>query len=407
MPQVSSHALTFVLITLLIDTIGLGIIIPVMPELITELTGEGLDRAAIYGGAMMFAYALMQFFFSPVLGNLSDRYGRRPILLLSLFALSIDYLILAFASTLLWLFIGRLLAGIAGATYSTANAFIADITPPEERARRFGLVGAAFGLGFIIGPVIGGILGEYGARVPFYAAAGLAFLNLLYGLIVLPETLPRENRRDFSIRQANPVGALLQMRHYAIPMGFFGIIVFHQIAHDANPAIWSYYTIEKFNWSEREVGYSLAFVGFMLVMVQGGLIKYAIDWFGEQRTVYIGFSVMAVGFLGFALAENTWLMYAAVIPFALGGVAMPALRSIMSAQTPADSQGALQGAIGSLVSLTMIFSPLIMTGLFGYFSSEAAPVYFPGAAFLAASMMLLLSIILFWRVNRGQSPTMV
>lgn len=401
-PQADRKALAFIFVTVLLDMIGFGIVIPVMPELIMDLTGEGISQAAIYGGWLLFVYGAMQFVFAPLIGNLSDRFGRRPVLLFSLLMFTLDYVLLGFAPTLAWLFVGRLLAGIAGATGATASAFVADVSPPEERAANFGLIGAAFGLGFIIGPVIGGVLGAYGPRVPFFGAAILAFLNLVYGLLVVPETLPHDQRRVFDLRRANPVGALLSMRRYPVVIGLFAAMVFYQLAHDANPSTWSYYTMLKFDWSEREVGYSLGFVGVMFAVVQGGLIRYLIPRMGEVRAGYFGLTTMTTGFLGFAFSTESWMMVVFIIPFTLGSVATAAARGIVSNAVPDNAQGELQGATTSLMSLTAIVAPLLMTQLFGLFSGDGAPVYFPGAPFLAAAALTLTSLVVFARVMRAQ-----
>ena len=394
-PAVRRRPLLFIFITVLIDMIGFGIIIPVMPELIMELTGEGLGRAAQYGGWLLFVYALMQFFFAPIIGNLSDRFGRRPVLLFSLVAFGCDYLVMGFAPTLAWLFAGRIVAGIAGATHSTASAYIADVSPPEQRSQNFGLIGAAFGLGFMLGPVLGGFLGEYGPRVPFFAAAGLALCNAAYGFLILPETLSPADRRPFQLRRANPVGALAQMRSYPVVVGLFGALILYMIAHDANPAVWSYYTMLKFGWTEREVGYSMGAVGLGVTLVQGFLIRAAIPRIGELRAVFVGYGLMSLAFAGFAFASAGWMMYAFIVPLSLGGLATPALRGIMSNRVPDNAQGELQGAIASALSLTAIVAPLFMTQLFGYFTSDAAPLYFPGAPFLTAGVLLLGSIAVF------------
>jgi len=389
------RALAFVLVTVLLDTIGFGIIIPVIPQLIMELTGEGLSSAALYGGWLIFIFAFMQFLFAPVLGNLSDRFGRRPVLLLSLGAYAIDYMLMALAPTVAWLFLGRAVAGIAGATGATANAYIADVTPPEKRAANFGLIGAAWGLGFILGPVIGGVLGEYGARVPFFAASLLAAANVLYGLFVIPESLAPENRRPFSFARANPVGSFRAMRRFPVVVGLFVVLVFYQMAHDANPSVWSYFTMLKFDWTSRQVGLSLGVFGVLNTLVQALLIRRVIPELGEHRTARFGFVMMAIGFLGFALAPNQWIFLAFMVPFALGGLGMPALRGIMSSAVPIDAQGELQGAMTSVMSLTMIFSPLVMTRLFHAFTAEGAPIFFPGAAHFAAALLCIGSLVTF------------
>jgi DHA1 family tetracycline resistance protein-like MFS transporter len=400
----TNKALPFIFITILIDTMGLGIIIPVMPVLIQELTGEGLASAAIYGGWLLFVYALMQFFFAPVLGNLSDKFGRRPVLLLSLFVFSIDYFVMAYSQTIVWLFAARMVAGAAGATGATANAYIADITPEKDRAQNFGLIGAAWGLGFILGPVIGGFIGEYGTRMPFFAAVALALSNMVYGYFVLPETLSKENRRPFQMKRANPVGALLQLRQYPLVFSLLLVIFVLQVAHDANPSVWTYYTIEKFNWSPREIGYSLGFVGLLIAVIQGGLIRIVIPKIGERNSVYLGLTLMATGFAGIAVAVSGTMLYFFLLPFAMGGLAMPAVRSIMSSQIPANAQGELQGAISSTISFTAIISPLIMTGLFGYFSSSDSIIYFPGAPFLTAGILVIFGLMIFKHVTRHFIP---
>ena len=400
-PTTSRMALLFIFATILIEMIGFGIIIPVMPDLIMHLTGEGLDDAARYGGWLLSLYGLMQFLCAPIIGNLSDSYGRRPVLLLSLFAFAVNYVLMGLAPTIGWLFVGRVLAGGTGATLSTANAYIADITPREKRAQNFGMIGAAIGLGFVLGPVVGGILGEYGPRVPFFAAAALACLNLLLGTLALPETLSSEKRRVFSIRRANPVGALLQVKRYPLVLSLLFVLLLYQIAHDANPSTWAFYTMEKFGWSVREVGYSLGFVGIMFAIVQGSLIRIIIPRLGYKRTVLLGFLLMATGFLGFAFATSGWMIYVFIIPFALGGVAPPALRGIISNQVPDNAQGELQGAMTSIVSFTAIVTPLFMTQLFSYFASPSAPLYFPGAAFLAAAILLVASVLQFSRIASG------
>ena len=401
MSGANRHTLGFIFIVALIDAAGLGIIVPVTPALIVELTGASLDVAAGYGSWLISLYAVTQFFCAPVLGNLSDRFGRRPVLLFSLLAFGLDYLVMGFAPTLGWLFLGRFVAGAAGATFTTANAAIADITPPEQRAQNFGLLGAGWGIGFAIGPVIGGFLSTLGPRAPFFAAAALALLNAAYGFWVMRETLPRENRRPFALRRANPVGALFQMRGFPAILPLFAVVVCYMIAHDANPSVWAYYTKLKFAWSEADIGKSLGAVGLCLAVVQGGLIRWIVPKLGEQRTVYLGFFLMGIGYFGFGAATAGWMIYASILPFALGGVAMPALRGILSRRVPANAQGALQGAITSIMGLTATVSPLIMAELlFGVFSAEDAPIYFPGAPYLAAALLMALGLVIFAAVMR-------
>ncbi len=397
MAQNRRAAVGFIFITLLIDVIGFGIIIPVLPKLITHLTGATLSHAAQVGGWLMFAYAIMQFIFAPILGGLSDQYGRRPILLMSLFGFGIDYIFQAFAPTIGWLFLGRLLAGILGSSFTTASAYIADVSTPEKRAQNFGMIGAAFGLGFIIGPAIGGLLGQYGPRAPFLAAAALALINWLYGLLVLPESLLPENRRPFNWRRANPVGTLLQLRKYPIIIGMVASLVLLYIAGQAVQGAWSYYTMEKFSWDERMVGISLSFVGLLTAIVQAGLIRIIIPRLGQERGVYVGLGLYSLGFLLFAFATESWMMFAFLIPYCLGGIAGPSLQGLISNQVPANEQGELQGGLTSLMSVTAIVGPPLMTGIFAYFTSPNAPVYFPGAAMLTGAVLTMLSTILAYR----------
>ncbi|MFT4520041.1 MAG: DHA1 family tetracycline resistance protein-like MFS transporter [Halioglobus sp.] len=388
-------ALSFIFITVLLDSIGFGVILPVMPQLIMEVTDEGLSSAAIYGGWLLFLYAFMQFLFSPIMGNLSDRFGRRPVLLLSLLAYGLDYLLMGWAPTLMWLVVGRLIAGSASATYSIANAYISDIFEPEERAKNFALMGAAFGGGFILGPVIGGFLGEIGPRVPFYATGAIALCNAVFGFFALPETLSKENRRPFDWKRANPLGAFLHLREYPTVFGLVVAYFFYLLAHQALPALWSYYSIAKFDWSQSEIGFSLGFVGVLMMISQAFLIRWVIDHYGTVITAYIGLTCATLSFLGYAFATEAWMVYVFLTIGAAQGFLGPAVQGMMSARTPANSQGELQGALGSMASLAAIISPVVMTQVFGYFTSETAPVYFPGAGFLLAAILTVLSLFLF------------
>ena len=389
-----SAALGFIFVTLLIDVIGFGIIIPVIPNLISELQGVTIPEAAAYGGWLIAAFSIMQFIFSPVLGNLSDQYGRRPVLLISLFGFGVDYLLTAFAPTIGWLFAGRIIAGIMGASFTTASAYIADVSTPEKRAQNFGMIGAAFGLGFIIGPALGGVIAQYGLRAPFIAAAVLTFINWLYGYFILPESLSQEHRRKFEWKRANPVGSLEFFLGYKVILGLVASIILIYVAGHAVQSTWSYYTIEKFSWDEGMVGYSLAFVGIMVALVQGWLIRFIIPKIGQERSVYVGLALYAVGFFLFGIASQGWMMFAFLVPYCLGGIAGPSLQGIMSTQVPANQQGELQGALTSLVSLTSILGPLLMTWLFYHFSEPGADLYFPGAAMIAGSLLTLLSAFL-------------
>ena len=384
-------ALGFIFITLLIDVTGLGIIIPVIPKLITQMIHGNLSLASEYGGWLTFMYAIMQFLFAPVIGNLSDKFGRRPVLLFSLLGFGIDYLFLAFAPTIGWLFIGRAIAGITGASFTTATAYIADISTPEKRAQNFGLVGVAFGIGFIIGPVLGGLLGQFGTKIPFFAAAGLSLLNCVYGFFVLPESLSKENRRPFEWRRANPLGSLLFIKQYSSIIGFVIAFALLYIAGQATQSTWTYYTMYKFNWNEKWVGYSLGFVGLTVAIVQGGLIRVIIPKLGQEKSVYVGLLLYCLGFTLFAFASRGWMMFAFMIPYALGGISGPSIQGLISTKVPANEQGEIQGALTSIMSATGILGPLIMTGLFAYFTREHAPIVFPGAPFLLGAILSLLS----------------
>lgn len=386
----SRKGLLFVFITVLLDVIGIGMVIPVLPTLIGSLTGEGVSDAAIDGGWLIFVYAGMQFLFAPVIGNLSDRFGRRPVLLVSVLTFGLDNLICALAPTLGWLFLGRFLAGISGGSFTTASAYIADISTPENRARNFGFMGMAFGIGFVLGPTLGGLVGEYGPRVPFFVAAGLSLVNFAFGFVFLKETLPAEKRRPFSLRRANPLGAIREMRKYPTILGLAAVVVIYQIAHDANPSVWSYSGALRFGWSEAEIGLSLAAVGVSMAIVMGGLIGPIVKRLGERRAALLGLLLSAAGFTGYAFATAGWVMFVFMVPFAFIGLIEPSLRAIATGQVPENAQGELMGAIASLKSLTMVLSPILMTQLFGWFTGADAPVYFPGAPFLAAAVLLLL-----------------
>ena len=400
-PTKRGPALIFIFITLLIDVTGLGIIIPVIPNLIEELISGNLSEAASYGGWLTGVYALMQFIFSPILGGLSDQFGRRPVLLFSLFGFGLDYVLTGFAPTIGWLFMGRILAGITGASFTTANAYIADISTPEKRAQNFGLVGAAFGVGFILGPAMGGYLGQYGPRVPFFVAAGLTMINFLYGFFILPESLAPENRRPFDWRRANPVGSLMNLGRYPVILGLVASLVLIYIAGFAVQGTWTFYTMEKFKWDQTTVGWSLATIGLAFAIVQGGLSRIIIPKLGQQRSVYVGLLFSALGFALFAFATQSWMMFAFMGVYALGGIAGPSVQGIISGQVPANEQGEVQGALTSLTSTTSIIGPLIMTNLFSYFTATNAPIYFPGAPYLLGAALTLVSAGLAWRGFRN------
>ena len=399
----NKFALLFIFLTVLMDSIGFGIIIPVLPDLIMQISGEDLSAAARYGGWLMFVFAAMQFFCAPIIGNLSDHLGRRPVLLASLFVVAVNYLIMGFAESLVVLFVGRVISGIGSSTRSTCNAYIADETPHDQRAQNFGLMGAAFGMGFIIGPVIGGLLGEFGPRMPFFAAAALSIANMIFGVFVLKESLAPEHRRTFSLARANPVGTLMQLRHAPIIIGIIGVMFLYNLGHFVLPATWSYFTIEKFNWTSREIGYSLGFIGICMALVQGLLIRWVLPVTGLRVAGIIGLVFMIMAHAGYAAATAPWMLYVAMVPGALGGLAGASMQGIASNRTGASQQGELQGGIESAMSLTAIVSPIMMTQTFGYFTSSAAPVYFPGAAFVVAGLLTACSLLLFIKVTARSS----
>lgn len=393
MPQ-KNKPLLFIFLTLILDVTGLGLIIPIMPELIMDLGGGTVSQAARVGGWLTFTYAVMQFIFAPILGGLSDKYGRRPILLISLFGFGINYLFMAFAPDLMWLFIGRALCGLTGASLTTATAYIADISTAENRAKNFGMVGAAFGLGFIIGPVIGGLLGTFGPRVPFFVAAGLSFVNWLYGYFLLPESLKKENKRAFEWKRANAFGSLKNLRKYTGMLRLLAALFLIYMASHAVQSTWNFFTIERFNWDEKMIGISLGAIGLLVAFVQGWLVGVVNPKIGNVKSVYAGIILYTLGLILFGFANQPWMMFVFLIPYCLGGLSGPALQAILTSQVSAQEQGELQGAVTSLISLTSIFGPPLMTGLFAFFTSKSAPIYFPGAAFIMAALFMIASIFI-------------
>lgn len=397
MKSSGTAALGFIFVTILIDVIGFGIIIPVLPDLIMDLGHVDNSQASTIGGWMLMAYAGMQFICAPLLGNLSDKYGRRPVLLFSLFGFAVDYMLMGFAPTLAWLFVGRLIAGITGASFTTASAYIADISEPEKRAQNFGIIGAAFGVGFIIGPFIGGLLGGFGVRVPFFVCAALTILNWLYGYFILPESLKKENRREFEWKRANPIGSLLHLKKYPAITGLVISLVIIYIASHAVQTNWAYYGKEKFHWGHFEIGVSLGVVGLMVGLVQGVLIRKTIPLLGQEKSIYYGFLLYGLGMLLFGLATQGWMMYAFTVIYCLGGIGNPALMGVISNHVPANEQGELQGALTSLMSVTAIIGPPIMTQLFSYFTHKSAPVYLPGAPFYLGALMIFVATWIAYR----------
>ena len=399
------HALTFVTITVFLDTVGFGVIVPVLPQFLVLIGDVSLSDASALSGYLIFSYAVTNFMFAPMLGNLSDAYGRKPLLVMSLFVYGGAYLLSGFATALWMLFLGRLLTGITSATYAIANALIADVSTPEDKAQNFGLLGVAFGLGFIVGPALGGIIGAWDLRAPFFIAAGLAFINTLYGLIFFRETLAPENRRPFELKRASPWGALTQLSKYPLLIGLVIAVFLNNIGYHIWPSNWNFYTIEKFAWTPLDVGLSMAFVGVMSVIVQGGLLRIVIPKFGPVRCAYFGVTATILAFVGVATAGSSAALYFWCGVSSLGGLAGPSVNSILSNQVAADSQGELQCIMASVSSVAMIVGPLLLTQTFTYFTSDSAPLYLPGSAFWVAALLTLAALIIFFQqIRRLPNP---
>lgn len=387
------NAFFFIVVTVTIDMMAFGLIMPVTPTLVSELAHLPVEEAAPYGGYLSSVYALLNFIAAPILGGLSDRFGRRPVLLASLAMLGLDFLVMGLSTSLPMLFVGRVLSGISGATFATANAYIADTTEPEQRARAFGMLGGAFGVGFILGPVLGGLLGGLSSRAPFFAAAALAGINTLYGLFILPESLAKENRRPFEWKRANPFGAL---RHLSkLPrVGWFvlglGIANFAQMVY---PSTWSYHCEVRYHWSSARIGLSLGLVGVGAAFVQAALIGQFLRRLGQKKTAFFGLVVGTTAFTAFAFASEGWIAFVIIPLSALAGVGTPAIQSMMSGLVDKSSQGELQGAIASVQALGNVLSPLVMTSTLSFFTSPGAPFVFAGAPFLLAAALSLLSIV--------------
>lgn len=398
-------ALTFVLLSVFIDSLGFGIIIPSLPTVIMELTGEPVSTAADWSGYLLAVYALLQFFMAPVFGNLSDRFGRRPLLLLSLFAFGVDFLLTGLATSMTWLFIGRAFAGVFGASFAAAGAYIGDISNDENRAKNFGFIGAAWGLGFTLGPVLGGVIAEHvDARAPFFFAAALALANVVFGFFVLPESLPPERRRKFEWKRANPFGAFKSLAHLPMVSGLLVAMFLYQVAHDSLPAVWMFYTQHKFGWGPAQTGLSLTFVGIMTVIVMGGLTGLVVPKLGERRAIMVGFTLMTFGFLGYALAPQPWVLYLAIAIGSLGGIANPSVQSVMSKQAGPSAQGELQGANASIASVAAIISPVFMTQVFSHFAAPDAPIALPGAPFLISAVLVFCCVLICARAVKGAAP---
>ena len=387
-----TSGLGFIFITILIDVLGIGLLIPILPDFIAHLTHESLNASSQHYGVLLAIYGGMQFLFSPMLGMLSDRFGRRPVLLFSMLFTGIDYVIMALAPTLLWLYVGRTLSGISGGSFTAASAYIADVSPPEKRAQNFGIIGAAFGIGFIIGPAIGGVLAQWGTRLPFWAAAILCLVNFLYGWLILPESLKPENRRAFHLSQANPWGALRILNKFPLVWGLTGTYIASNLAGQFLGSTWVLFVMTRFGWDTRATGISLAVFGGVALVYQLWIAKWLLPIWGEKRTILISLAVGVVECTAYAFSTQGWMIYVIMILGGAGFLSMQATQGLLSRQVGEDQQGALQGALTSLASLTGIFGPIISTSLFATFTLPGARVYFPGAAFLAAALLNVASI---------------
>lgn len=399
-------AVLFILITVMLDAMGIGLIIPVMPDLIQEVQGSGLSTAALWGGVLSTTFAVMQFLCGPVLGGLSDRFGRRPVLLISLVVMALDYLVMAVAGSMALLLAGRIVGGITAATQSTANAYMADISRPKDRAANFGLIGAAFGLGFVLGPLLGGLLAEYGNRAPFYAAAALAGLNAVFGYFVLRETVTDDIRRPFRWARANPLGSFRQLGRLPGVGPLLIVFFIYQVAFMVYPAIWSYFGKERFGWEPSTIGLSLALFGIMMAVVQGGLIRWVLRWLGERGTVIYGHLFDIGAFLALAFVTNGTLALILTPLAAFAAVITPALQGIMSRAVGGDAQGELQGALTSITALAMILSPMMMTSAFAAFTRDEAAFYLPGAPFVLSAGLIVagLAVFLAFPPRRSAAP---
>ena len=393
--------MVFIFVTMFIDILGLAIIVPILPELIGELLGRDASSTGRYLGVIVAVYALMQFLFAPVLGALSDRFGRRPIILISLFGFGIDYLIQGWAPSIGWLFVGRFIAGVMGASITTANAYIADVSTPDTRARNFGFVGVAFGLGFTLGPALGGVLGAIHLRLPFFVAAALALVNWLYGFFVLPESLAPEHRRAVSLGNMNPMASLRRLRAYPLVAGLAFAVLFSSLAQRGMENVWVLHAGYRYGWDTQTNGLTLALVGVMAILVQGLLVRPTVRRLGERRTIMMGLAVSTLAFLGYGLASDGWMVLVIIVFGALAGLAMPAIQGLVAGTVGPSEQGEIQGALTSLTSLTSIFAPLIFTaGLFSFFTSDASPMALPGAPFLLGSILFAVSLVVLMRLFR-------
>ena len=398
MPNSSKLPIFVIFTTVVLDSMGIGIIIPVMPALFAEVTGtEKISDIAIWGGLLASTFALMQFIFGPILGALSDRYGRNPILLLALFVMAAYYLLMGFAQTLWLLFLGRLIGGITAATHATANAYMADISSPEEKAARFGMLGAGFGLGFVLGPLIGGLLGEWGPRAPFFAAAMLAAANCVLCYFVLKESLKTKNRREFMWYRANPIGAILDLRKFEGIYSLLLVFLLFTIGTSIYAAIWPFFTVERFSWSPGMIGISLTIYGVCFAIVQGVLVRPAIKIWGEKKTIKIGFCFEFSAMVTFAFLTDGKILIILIPLASLGVLAQPAIQAILSKSVGDDRQGAIQGVASSLNAIAMVITPITMTWILAVFSDKTAKYYFPGMPFLFSALMVLLCLFIISR----------
>ena len=401
-------ALIFIFITVLIDVLSFGVIIPVLPGLVRQFTGGDFVQAAWWIGIFGFLFAAIQFVSSPIQGTLSDRYGRRPVILLSCLGLGIDFVLMALAQSLPWLLVARIFSGMFSASFTTANAYIADVTAPEKRAKAFGMIGAAFGLGFILGPILGGQLSKFDLRAPFWFAAGLALLNFLYGWFVLPESLPKEKRTTrFDWAHANPIGSLVLLKKYPQVFGLAAVVFLANFAHYVYPSVFVLFAEYQYRWSEEQVGLVLAVVGVCSVIVQAGLIGPLVKKLGERRALLLGLGCGVVGFVIYGVADVGWVFLIGLPISALWGVAGPASQSLITRQVNSSAQGRVQGALMSLVSLAGVFAPLAFAGTFGLFISDRAPAHLPGAAWLLAALLLFSALVVGWRYAREQPARVV
>ncbi|HRA03141.1 TCR/Tet family MFS transporter [Thermomonas sp.] len=391
-------ALAFIFITVLIDVLAFGVIIPVLPHLVQQFVGGDTSTAAYWTGAFAFSFSLVQFFSAPIQGALSDRYGRRPVILVSCLGLGLDFIFMALAPNLAWLFVGRIISAATSASFTTANAYIADVTAPEARAKSFGMIGAAFGLGFIVGPLLGGVLGDIDHRLPFWFSACLALLNFGYGLFVLPESLPKEKRAPvFDWQHARPMGGVNMLRQYPQIWGLVAVVFVANFAHYVYPSTFVLFADASYGWKEKQAGYVLSVVGVLSVIVNVLLVGRLVKAFGERRAVMFGLACGTLGFLVYGLAGSGWMFMLGLPISALWAIAAPATQALITRQVPADAQGRIQGALSSLVSLAGIFAPAVFAGAFGFFIGPHAPVRLPGIAFLIAAVMLAFAAFVAWR----------